>query len=369
MVISAVQWIEHRRSRTPNAVVLFYWLVFIIFYAVKTISLAPRTSDRSHLPGLVLHHVSLGLAAAELALEWLVPVSGRPKHYPGQGEENPRNYADVFSDMMFSWLSPFMKYGYNNTITEKDLCDNRPIDTAKSSGSRLENAWAKAEAKGPPSMTWALIRAFGTEYFLSGVFELIADLMRLVKPLILQYFILFVASRTTPDPQPYSKGAALAVLMFVTATVETLAQQQTTQLTIETGTHVKTALQVKLYQKAIRLSGSARGAKSTGDIVNLMSVDTQKVWLLARLSHWTWSAPLQLVLGMLLLYKLLGWSMLAGVAIMIVTLPLNAVVVSFSSRYEKAQMKAKDGRTRLTTEIIENMKCKHCHLAMTISLS
>jgi len=48
--------------------------------------------------------------------------------------------------------------------------------------------------------------------------------------------------------------------------------------------------------------------------------------------------------------------MLAGVGVMVLMSPLNALVVIFNQKYEKEQMKAKDKRTRLTTEIVENMK-------------
>lgn len=87
-----------------------------------------------------------------------------------------------------------------------------------------------------------------------------------------------------------------------------------------------------------------------------MSVDTQKVWMATRLVHMTWSAPVMLIVAMALLYRFLGWAMLAGFAVMILVTPFNGLVVVFNNKFEKQQMEAKDARTRLTTEIIDNMK-------------
>lgn len=264
IVIGAVQYVENWRSRVSNGVVLCYWLVFIIIYAVKSISLGPQMLNTV----VTLHHMNLVLAVVEMSLEWLIPGFMRPKHVVGQGGENPRETADVFSEILFSWLTPFMEYGYRNIITEKELYRLRNWEAAGHTGSRFANAWAKEEARKKPSMLFAIVRAYGTEYIVSAIFEVLSDSLNLVQPIILQYFILWVASRGTENPSPYSWGITLAGLMFASSSLQTLAQQQSSQRTIETSSRVKAAVQVHLYQKSIKLSGAARGDKTVGDIVN-----------------------------------------------------------------------------------------------------
>lgn len=58
----------------------------------------------------------------------------------------------------------------------------------------------------------------------------------------------------------------------------------------------------------------------------------------------------------MLLYKFLGWSMLAGVGVLLAVAPMNGALMYFEKNFQKVQMKAKDDRTRLTTEIVEHMK-------------
>lgn len=113
---------------------------------------------------------------------------------------------------------------------------------------------------------------------------------------------------------------------------------------------------MKLYRKSIKLSGQARSTKSTGDIINVMSVDVAKVSDMVADAHSVWSLALQIILALVLLYRLLGWAMLAGVALMIVLIPVNGLVVVFYQRFQVRYMKAKDNRTRLMGEIIDNMK-------------
>lgn len=59
---------------------------------------------------------------------------------------------------------------------------------------------------------------------------------------------------------------------------------------------------------------------------------------------------------MISLYQLLGPSMFAGIAAMLVMIPVNGIIARFMKKLQKTQMKNKDSRTRLMTEILANMK-------------
>lgn len=111
-----------------------------------------------------------------------------------------------------------------------------------------------------------------------------------------------------------------------------------------------------IYAKSLRLSNEGRAAKSTGDIVNYMAVDTQRLQDLTQYGQMLWSAPFQIALCMASLYQLVGISMLAGVAAMILMIPINGLIAKAMKTLQKQQMKNKDSRTRLMTEILNNMK-------------
>jgi ATP-binding cassette subfamily C (CFTR/MRP) protein 1 len=60
-----------------------------------------------------------------------------------------------------------------------------------------------------------------------------------------------------------------------------------------------------------------------------------------------WSAPLQIVLALYFLFEILGWSVLAGVGVMILLVPVNGVLASKQKTYQVAQMQLKDSRIKL----------------------
>lgn len=120
--------------------------------------------------------------------------------------------------------------------------------------------------------------------------------------------------------------------------------------------HIKAGLSSAIYKKSLKLSNEGRSSKTTGDIVNYMAVDAQRLQDLTQFAQQVWSAPFQIIICMVSLYQLVGWSMLAGIGVMIVMIPVNGIIARFMKRLQKQQMKNKDSRSRLIAEIINNMK-------------
>ncbi len=64
--------------------------------------------------------------------------------------------------------------------------------------------------------------------------------------------------------------------------------------------------------------------------MNLMSVDAQRFMELTTYLNMLWSAPFQMCVSLYFLWKTLGPSVLAGVGVMIVLIPINALIAKRS---------------------------------------
>jgi ATP-binding cassette subfamily C (CFTR/MRP) protein 1 len=338
--------------------VLFYWLFLLVAFAVKLRSLIAQQIYSTHLAYFTAYCVGFGLAIVEFGLEWLVPKKKSAYDALGDEDECPIEYASVFSILTFSWMTPLMQYGYKEYLTEDDLWNLAKRDTTKATGAAFQEAWdTEVEDKKHPSLWMAIFRAFSGPYFRGSLFKIINDTLAFVQPQLLRLLISFVDSYSVgQEPQPVIRGAAIALAMFAVSFIQTLALHQYFQRSFETGMRVKTALTSSIYAKSLKLSNEGRASKSTGDIVNYMAVDTQRLQDLAQYGQQLWSAPFQITLCMLSLYNLVGLSMLAGVGAMIVMIPINGLIARLMKRLQKEQMKNKDSRTRLISEIINNMK-------------
>ncbi|WEW56438.1 ATP-binding cassette glutathione S-conjugate transporter ycf1 [Emydomyces testavorans] len=355
-LIYMVQYYEHWRSRQPNGVVLFYWLFYIIAHAIKLRSLITRKVYSNHLPYFVVFNVNLGLAILEFILEYLIPKKQSAYDALGDEDECPYEYADIFSILTFSWMTPLMKDGYKHFLTQDDLWNLRQRDTTGVTGDQLEKAWERELEKKHQSLWRALFRAFGGPYFRGALIKTWSDVFAFVQPQLLRLLMAFVNSYRGDNPQPVVRGVAIALAMFAVSAVQTICLHQYFQRAFETGMRVKSSLTAMIYTKSLRLSNEGRASKSTGDIVNHMAVDQQRLSDLTQFGMQIWSAPFQIVLCMLSLYQLLGLSMLAGVGAMLLMIPLNGLIAKMMKNLQIKQMRNKDQRTRLMTEILTNMK-------------
>ncbi|KAK5109510.1 hypothetical protein LTR62_006962 [Meristemomyces frigidus] len=356
-VVFYIQYIEHWRSRVPSSVALLYWLFLLIAYGVKLRSLVSQELYRTNVVYFALFTANVGLALAELVLEWLVPKKLSAYEALGDEDECPVEYANIFSALTFGWMTPMMKYGYKEFLTQDDLWNLRPSDTTRNTSASFEEAWAIELEKKKPSLWIAMFRSFGGPYFIGAVIKTGSDTLAFVQPQLLRYLISFVDSYKPGNiPQPPMKGAAIALAMFAVSVGQTACLHQYFQRSFETGMRIKAALTAAIYQKSLRMSNEGRAARSTGDIVNYMAVDTQRLQDLAQYGQQLWSAPFQITLCLLSLYQLLGISMLAGLGAMLAMIPINGLIARISKTLQKRQMKNKDARTRLMTEILNNMK-------------
>ncbi|KAJ5319183.1 hypothetical protein MYU51_013685 [Penicillium brevicompactum] len=355
-VITSVQYFEHWRSRQPNGVVLFYWLFFIIAYAVKLRSLVARKEYVHSLPYFVCVNVSLGLALFEFVLEYFVPKKQSAYDALGDEDECPYNYADIFSVLTFGWMTPMMKFGYTNYLTQDDLWNLRRRDTTRVTGDDLKAAWEEQLETKKPSLWIALFRAFGGPYVRGAIIKSGSDILAFVQPQLLRLLIAFIDSYRGPDPQPVIRGVAIALSMFLVSVCQTSFLHQYFQRAFDTGMRVKSALTAMIYAKSMKLSNEGRSTKTTGDIVNHMAVDQQRLADLTQFGTQLISAPFQITLCMVSLYQLVGPSMFAGVGVMLLMIPLNGVIARAMKKLQIVQMKNKDSRTRLMTEILNNIK-------------
>jgi ATP-binding cassette, subfamily C (CFTR/MRP), member 1 len=357
-MVFTVQYYEHWRSRVPNSIVLFYWLFLLIAMIVKLRSLVSQQLYRTHLAYFVTFTVGVGFAVVEFILESMVPKENSMYRSIEEEEECPFEYANVFSVLTFSWMTPLMKYGYKQYLTEEDLWNLRKRDTTQATYDSFQKEWEKELAKKNPSLWFALFRGFGGPYARGALVKTASDILTFVQPQLLRLLIAWVASYKTEDPQPVIRGAAIAIAMFVVSVTQTACLHQYFQRSFETGMRIKSALTAAIYAKSMRLSNEGRSSKSTGDIVNYMAVDTQRLQDLSQFGMQLWSAPLQIFLCLLSLYNLVGLSMLAGLGVMVAMVPLNGLIARVMKNLQKRQMKNKDARTRLVTEVSTWLKIR-----------
>ncbi|CAG7727611.1 unnamed protein product, partial [Allacma fusca] len=180
---------------------------------------------------------------------------------------------------------------------------------------------------------------------------IVPDLLTFVSPHVLNLLIDFVNGNEEPW-----KGYFYASLLIMTDFATILMRNHHINMMFILAFRIKSALMSAVYRKALVLSNATRRERTVGEIVNLMSVDVAKVFDVIPFSTLLWTAPLQIGVSIYFLWLVIGPSALAGLAVLLLLIPINGVVSTKLRAYQVAQMKKKDERVKLMSEILSGIK-------------
>uniref|UniRef100_A0A0K0D2F6 ABC transmembrane type-1 domain-containing protein n=1 Tax=Angiostrongylus cantonensis TaxID=6313 RepID=A0A0K0D2F6_ANGCA len=183
-----------------------------------------------------------------------------------------------------------------------------------------------------PSIICCLFSLFKWDIIIAMSTKALSDLLQFCNPLLLRSLIRF----TEDSQRPLWHGIMLALTMFSTSELSSLMQSHYYYLMYRVGTRVQTCLTSAVYRKTLRLSNTARRAKTVGEIVNLMSIDVDRFQQISPNTMQYWSNPLQIVLALFFLFHQIGLPVLSGVAMQ--------------------QMRYKDERTKMVNEALNGIK-------------
>uniref|UniRef100_A0A8C7VU89 ABC-type glutathione-S-conjugate transporter n=1 Tax=Oncorhynchus mykiss TaxID=8022 RepID=A0A8C7VU89_ONCMY len=157
------------------------------------------------------------------------------------------------------------------------------------------------------------------------------------------------------EDAPLWKGYFYATLMFLLSCLQSLFNHQYMYTCFTVGMRVKTAVMGLVYRKSLVINSASRRTCTVGEIVNLVSADTQKLMDFVVYFNAVWLAPIEIALCLFFLWQHLGPSALAGIATVILIFPLNGFIAKKRSKLQ-VQMKFMDGRIKLMNEILNGIK-------------
>ncbi|KAI3460999.1 hypothetical protein Pfo_017662 [Paulownia fortunei] len=267
----------------------------------------------------------------------------------------PYSEAGVFSLVTLSWLNPLLSIGAKRPLELKDIPLLAPKDRSKTNYKLLNSKWEKLKAENPlkqPSLAWAIFKTFWKEAACNAIFAGGNTLVSYVGPYMISYFVDYLGGKETFPHEGY----ILAAIFFSAKLVETLTTRQWYLGVDILGMHVRSALTAMVYRKGLRLSSSARQNHTSGEIINYMAVDVQRVGDYSWYLHDIWMLPLQIILALAILYKNVGIASVATLIATIVSIVATVPLARIQEDYQEKLMAAKDDRMRKTSECLRNMR-------------
>lgn len=270
---------------------------------------------------------------------------------------------------------------------------------------KLQASFKKRVARGDKyPLVMALHETFKKEFWIGGTCQFFANIFQVISPFTLRYLIQFasdayVAQRTGTAPPHIGNGIGLVLGITFMQMIQSLGTNHFIYRGMMVGGEARAVLISVIFEKSMVISGRAKaggreikegseeeeqqtpddktkrnnkGAKgdrnagkgisgdgtgwANGRVVNLMSVDTYRVDQASGLFHLIWTGPLSCIITLVLLIINLGYSALAGFALLIVGLPLLTKAVKTLFVRRKGINKITDQRVSLTQEILQAVR-------------
>ncbi|XP_069746450.1 ATP-binding cassette sub-family C member 4 isoform X3 [Narcine bancroftii] len=108
--------------------------------------------------------------------------------------------------------------------------------------------------------------------------------------------------------------------------------------------------------QALRLNNIAMAKTTTGQIVNLLSNDVNKFDQATIFLHFVWVGPLQAIAVIALLWYEIGPSCLAGIAVLLILMPVQSIFGKWFSVLRGKTARLTDNRIRTMNEVISGMR-------------
>ncbi|KAK7305217.1 hypothetical protein VNO77_43118 [Canavalia gladiata] len=275
-----------------------------------------------------------------------------------RGNENLTRYsnAQFFSILTFSWISPLITLGNEKTLDHEDLpllaIDDSAYGTFPTFRNKLESECASVRKVTTLKLVKVLFLSTWQGVLFSGLFAFLYTCATYVGPYLIDILVQYLNG----EHKFKSEGYLLALAFVAAKCVECISQRHWMFRFQQVGVRMQSMLVAMIYAKGLTLSGQSKEDRSSGEIINLMTVDAERIGEFCWYMHDPWMCVLQVALALLILYRSVGVASIAALAATVIVMLLNLPVASLQEKFQGKVMEFKDKRMKATSEILKNMR-------------
>ena len=276
--------------------------------------------------------------------------------------------ANFLSRTFLFWLNPTIKLANERCLNSEDL--GTVADSLKASklSSRFLKDYEMQEFRQLVSETAllnSLFSSFGYGFMTAGILKFVGDCAGLASPFVLKLLLGLIRKRNdAPEAVTFDDwkyALLLSGAIFALQVTNSLTVNMYFQRTYHCGFKIRVSLIDAMYRKALRLSFNSRQAFSASKIVNMISVDCQRIDLATSFLHYLWSGAFQSIVIIAFLFYLIGWSSLVGLMLFVLFFPIQGKIVAMISARRKKTSSFTDNRLKIMSELISGIKIIKTH--------
>ncbi|XP_038686802.1 ABC transporter C family member 3-like [Tripterygium wilfordii] len=268
----------------------------------------------------------------------------------------PYSNAGTFSLLSFSWIGPLIAIGNKKALDLEDVPQLASCDSVVGAFPTFRNKLVSASSSSGSVTSMKLVKAlFFTawkEILWTVLLAILYTLASYVGPYLIDTFVQYLNGRR----EYKNEGYVLVAIFFVAKLVECLSQRHWFFRLQQVGIRMRAVMVSIIYNKGLTLSCQSKQSHTSGEIINFMTVDAERIGDFCWYMHDPWLVLVQVGLALGILYKNLGLAAVAALIATVIVMLVNYPLGRLQEKFQEKLMESKDNRMKATSEILRNMR-------------
>ena len=192
----------------------------------------------------------------------------------------------------------------------------------------------------------------------AGFCQLLTVVCQVAVPLLVRELLRVLEDN--PKQNVVSEGLPYAVSIFAVLFVNGFGNHRHRHLALKSGVAMRAAVVNIIYEHVLHLSPKGRTGLTSGEVTNLVAVDTQKLFEVAQEGHLVWSLPLSILLVTICLVIILGPTPLIGIFVLVCFVPFIERITSRMLAIRHKRTKMTDERVEIISAMLQGVSCCLC---------
>ncbi|KAH9182367.1 hypothetical protein AeNC1_015656, partial [Aphanomyces euteiches] len=261
--------------------------------------------------------------------------------------KHPLDTAGFLSRLFYTWATDLVALGNKRQLEQSDIWPLQAELLSDTVTRQFEPKYNETK-----SIIKAVLSVFGCRAIWIGFLRLLAMLASLYGPIVLQQVVSSVESANVE----FQTLLIPVLTLFVVKVAQAVFQTQSGLNNQVMYLQVASALQNLLYKKTLVLNAKSRKLKSTGEVSNLFTTDLTQILTASLMSNDIWIIPLQVIALLYMLWRILGWAMLAGLVVILIATFVNRYLATAMRVILRAFMQKKDARMKVVNEVFGSIQ-------------
>ena len=266
---------------------------------------------------------------------------------------SPYSRATFIQILTFSWLNPLFTVGIRNPLELGQIPDLDRADSAEFLSREIKKNLISRN-----SFSRGIFFFIWKKALANAVLAVLSAVASFVGPYLINDMVKLLSGEASRRER---NGYVLSFVFLMSKMVETISQRHWNFGSRQLGMRLRAALTSQIYQKGLSLSNTSLQNRTSGEMINYISVDAERICDLMWHLNSICMVPVQISLAIYILHVNLGVGAVAAFIATGMAMACNFPIFKCMSKLQSKIMDAKDLRMKATAEILRNIKTLKFH--------